>query len=166
MTFSPIQKPLFCYSRAQSPINNGGGSGWKKEGMEMFKKLCFDVRKNRKVADPKFNEELLKLYRERRQRGRSGRDDRMATRKRKKDTPSRCFDEFNDPDSDDDEQAGQDDRQQHDGSGPLCGTATFAYQNTKENNIASTRSQGSYSHDSYHDYLLQYKGVVVKQEKV
>lgn len=140
-------------------MNNGGGSGWKKEGMDMFKKLCFDVRRNRKMADPKFNEELLKLYRERRQR-RSGKDDRVATRRKMKEIPSRCFDEFNDPDSDDDDE----EQESHNMSNAVKPYASFVYHNEKEDS-ALTGSQGT-SSSSIHEYLQYYQNIAIKKEKV
>jgi hypothetical protein len=60
------------------------------------------VKKDRKNSDPRFNQELLKMFQSRRKKE-SGRGNKQLIERIGKKRPYRCIDELNDTDDDDDE---------------------------------------------------------------
>lgn len=72
--------------------------------MKKYRDVCLQVRKSRKQAvSTNFNEELLKMYNERRKLQSSSASLAGSGKKKDNNPLTRCFDEFNDPDSSDEE---------------------------------------------------------------
>ena len=109
----------YTFSRNKGHHNNGGGSGWSREGKDKYNELFQAVMKDRRRKHwSTFNAELLKMYQQRRKmeggRG-SGQKKSIVQEINKK--AFRCMDELNDMNdnmSDDDECNSDDEEEMND----------------------------------------------------
>ena len=104
---------LYTFSRNKGTHDNGGGSGWSREGKEKYDEIYYAVKRDRKRQSPTFNQELLKMYQSRRkmETGRAGNGQMKDQSENRKRQAYRCINELNDTDddSDDDEEQNNDD---------------------------------------------------------
>jgi hypothetical protein len=124
------QETLYTFSRNKGLHDNGGGSGWSREGIEKFKEIYKAVKKDRKKQSPTFNQELLKMFQARRKResGRGSAQVKSQVDNRKR--VVRCINEFNDSsdssDDDDDDDDGEEDEVFYKSADPINPAAFLA----------------------------------------
>ena len=71
LTLLHSQRTPFMYSRTKG-IDNGGGSGWLDDGKVMYENLFCQVKQNRIMYGKTFNQDLLKIYQQQRNKGNGG----------------------------------------------------------------------------------------------
>ena len=95
------KKTPYTYSRIKGK-DNGGGSGWSDEGKALYDDLFRRVKQNRTMYGKTFNQELLKIYQQRRNKGGGGNMTKQANPKNKR--RHRCLNELKDGDHDEEEE--------------------------------------------------------------
>ena len=95
------KKTLYTYSRIKGN-DNGGGSGWSDEGKALYDDLFCRVQQNRTMYGKTFNQELLKIYQQQRNKSRGGNMTRQANPKNKR--RHRCLNELKDGDDDEEQE--------------------------------------------------------------
>jgi hypothetical protein len=116
---------LYTFSRNKGTHDNGGGSGWSRDGKEKYDEIYYAVKRDRKRQSPTFNQELLKMYQSRRkmETGRAGNGQMKDQSENRKRQAYRCINELNDTDDDSDN-----DEEQNTNDDPI--QATVVYKNS------------------------------------
>jgi acyl-CoA-binding protein len=83
----------YTYSRIKGK-DNGGGSGWSDEGKALYDDLFRQVQQNRTMYAKTFNQELLKIYQQRRNKGNGGNMTKQTNPIKKR--RHRCLNELKD----------------------------------------------------------------------
>jgi hypothetical protein len=91
----------YTYSRIKGK-DNGGGSGWSDEGKALYDDLFRKVQQNRTMYAKTFNQELLKIYQQRRNKGNGGNMTKQTNPIKKR--RHRCLNELKDGYNVDEEQ--------------------------------------------------------------
>jgi hypothetical protein len=91
----------FTYSRIKGK-DNGGGSGWSDDGKALYDDLFRRVQQNRTMYAKTFNQELLKIYQQRRNKGNGCNMTKQVNPKKKR--RHRCLNELKDADDDEEQE--------------------------------------------------------------
>ena len=91
----------YTYSQTKGK-DNGGGSGWSDDGKALYNDIFCGVKENRTMYGKTFNQELLKIYQQRRNKGNGGNMTKQANPKNKR--CHRCLNELKDAENDEEQE--------------------------------------------------------------